>query len=705
MKKKSCRPEQRTKIDYAQLRRVLEQLDIYSTYNQNVHVEYYNFVTILKSAITLSAVKKTSNKYNVPVCPWMTSQILGVLKEKDKWYHKWTKHKNNNYYLSQFKHFRNRSVIMLRKRKKEYYSTKIRQADGNTKMIWEIVNDAIGRRANKQVLPDLIEQNTADTFNDYFTNIGPLLAAQLPYVPDSQQSLSPITNSFVMREIEINEIISGVENLRIGKAAGLDTIPIKLLKDNIDILCIHLLHLFNHTLESGIYPNELKIAKVVPIFKDGDSSAPSSYRPISVLSVINTVFEKILCKRIKDFITKYSIFCHNQHGFRPNRSTSSAVLVLTQHLYRALHESKIAVVVYLDIKKAFDTVNHSILLYKLHQYGFRGKMSELFNSYLSNRKQCVVINDFVSTPRTVLTGVPQGSVLGPILFSLYVNDFPSILKYSEALMYADDTALIFVGDTIGELQDKINEELTRVLTWFTSNQLTINLMKSKYTVFHSKKKAINYEEIVIQLDNTELQHVACYKYLGVLFDSDMHWKSQIKHICSKIAYGCYTLLKARECFDLFILRILYFAFVHSQLVYCIESWGNTYVTYLDPVIRLQKRAIRFITFSKTTDHSRPLFQSLNVLPYSCIYKLKIAQTVRKIIESNEPLSLNLFRSPRRQTRAAANYMFNLPPCHNAYGQRLIEFNGALVWNEIPINIKLENNFMPSLMRFFREYEM
>ncbi|MDD9361468.1 MAG: reverse transcriptase family protein, partial [Anaplasma sp.] len=273
---------------------------------------------------------------------------------------------------------------------------------------------------------------------------------------------------------------------------------------------------------------------------------------------------------------------------------------------------KIAVVVYLDIKKAFDTVNHSILLNKLHQYGFRGKTSQLFSSYLSDRKQCVVINDFTSTPRTVLTGVPQGSVLGPILFSLYVNDFPSILKYSEALMYADDTALIFVGDTIGELQDKINEELTTVLAWFTSNQLTLNLKKSKYTVFHSKKKAINYDELVIRLDNTKLQHVACYKYLGVLFDSDMHWKSQIKHICSKIAYGCYTLLKARECFDLFILRILYFAFVHSQLVYCIESWGNTYATYLDPVTRLQKRAIRFITFSRTTDPSRRLFLSLNV---------------------------------------------------------------------------------------------
>ncbi|MDD9361901.1 MAG: reverse transcriptase domain-containing protein, partial [Anaplasma sp.] len=157
----------------------------------------------------------------------------------------------------------------------------------------------------------------------------------------------------------------------------------------------------------------------------------------------------------------------------------------------------------------------------LHQYGFPGKTSELFNSYLSDRKQCVVINDFTSTLRTVLTGVPQGSVLGPIFLSLYVNNFPSFLTYSEALMYADDTVLIFVGDTTGELQDKINEEFTRVLTWFTSNQLTLKLNKSNYTVFHSKKKAINYDELVIRLENTEL-HVACYKYLGVLFDSDMH---------------------------------------------------------------------------------------------------------------------------------------------------------------------------------------
>lgn len=179
----------------------------------------------------------------------------------------------------------------------------------------------------------------------------------------------------------------------------------------------------------------------------------------------------------------------------------------------------------------------------------------------------------------------------------------------------------------------------------------------------------------------------------------MHWKNQVKQVCSKLAYGCHILLQARECFNFSILRILYFAFIQSQLIYCMESWGNTYPTYLEPVIRLQKRAIRIITYSKYTDSTEPLFKSTGILPFHSMYTLKIAQTIHKILQLNEPLPHSIFITPKRETRAASAKHFNLPACHNTYGQRLLEFNGVLIWNGIPNEVKTETNFVQSLKMF------
>lgn len=206
-----------------------------------------------------------------------------------------------------------------------------------------------------------------------------------------------------------------------------------------------------------------------------------------MLSVINTIFGKILSAQITSLASKHSIICRNQHGFRSHRSTFSAVLVLAQQVNKALNNNKLAVVVFLDIRKAFDSVNHNIMLTKLHDYGFRGRIHKLLKCYLSDRQQRVVIDGFVSSAESVVAGAPQGSVIGPSLFSLHVSDFPSVLLYSEALMYADDTALIFVGDPLNQIESEINKDLHRVNLCFERNHLNINTDKTKRMVFHSRK--------------------------------------------------------------------------------------------------------------------------------------------------------------------------------------------------------------------------
>lgn len=629
----------------------------------------------------------------------MTRQILDVIKKKDYWYHKWRHNKSNEYYLRQFKHTRNKTVALMRTRKKEFYSSLITHASGNTKKIWNTLKEVIGHSQKVHLAPDNVTQITVETFNYYFTSVGPDLAAKICTSNTHNPILTPISNTFVMEDIELNEIVAIVNSLPKNKAAGLDGITARLIQENIDILGPILCNLFNHSLLDGIYPSRLKIAKVTPVFKEGDRSEPSSYRPISVLSAINIIFEKLIAKRVHKFLEKYRVICPQQHGFRPRYSTSTAVLSLTQMLNTTLHNNKLAAVVFLDLQKAFDTVDHSIMLDKLKNYGFRDKTFHLFSSFLTDRQQKVSINNITSSLRYITTGVPQGSVLGPLLFTLYVNDLCQIIS-SEMLMYADDTAVIFTADTEDELQDKLNIELAKISNWFSTNKLTINTKKTKYMIFHSPRKLVNYSIIKPIINDNALQQTSSFKYLGIIFDSNLNWKNQITHVCSKVASGCYALLQARDCFDANILLILYHAFISSHLTYCLESWGWTFTTYLNPIRRLQKRVIRIMNFAKYNEHSKPLFTQLQLLPFDHMREDKTVRITYSIVRNNHPFPVSLFNSPLRHTRNFSLNNFNLPLTHNVYGERLIQYVGAKVWNKIPVDLRNDHNFCKKLKNHF-----
>lgn len=288
--------------------------------------------------------------------------------------------------------------------------------------------------------------------------------------------LRKVDNDFHLEEITHDELKSTINKMPLKKAAGHDGIPTRVLKDNIEILCSPICHVFNLAFATSSYPDILKIAKVVPVFKSGDSNQPENYRPMSVLSVINTVFEKLISKRVKRFINENNVICPQQHGFVPSRSTSTAVLTLSQLINSALHKNEVVIGILLDIKKAFDTVSHSILLQKLESYVITNNTLKFFSSYLSSRKQKVVMGD--STYSTVTSG---GIRARPSI--ILINDLPPALHSSNALMYADDTALLFTGDTLSALQINVMAELGRIFSWFVENKLTLNSNKTKYVVF------------------------------------------------------------------------------------------------------------------------------------------------------------------------------------------------------------------------------
>lgn len=375
----------------------------------------------------------------------------------------------------------------------------------------------------QSIQPEKPSTQVANDFNYYFANIEMNLANQ--FLSSKPTLVLPriVENDFHLEEITHNEVISTINKMSLNKAAGHDGIPTRVLKDNIDILCTPICHVFNLAFASSSYPDILKRAKVVPVYKSGYSNQPENYRPISVLSVINTVFEKLISNRLKRFLNENNVICPQQHGFVPSRSTSTAVLTLTQLINSVLHQNKLIIEIFLDIKKAFDTVSHSILLQKLESYGVTNNSLEFFSSYLSSRKQMVVMSDYYSTYSTVTSGVPQGSVLGPILFSLYNDDLPNSLQNSNVLLYADDTALLFTGDTLPALQTHVMAELPRISSWFLENKLTLNSNKTKYVVFRSRRNNVDTSQINIRLNNSPIQEVDSFKYLGLIIDQHVHY--------------------------------------------------------------------------------------------------------------------------------------------------------------------------------------
>lgn len=691
--------------DYKKTSQSIKEQDFSSVCDVDVNVAYDRFSKLLLSAcVKFKTNTRRATYFSIPVCPWMTESIIRAIKRKEHWRNKTREHKDNPYYQAQYRSARNLSLALMRKRKKEYYNNLIVKANGNSKEIWRIINSVTKSSQKHNTLPDsrtlhCSQEGVAEIFNDFFINL-------TKYPPtsmcDEHEPILPIAqpNSFVFSEISAMEVIGTARQMKSNKAMGHDAIPVKIIKDNIEILAPVLATIFNQAFFSGAYPEQLKIGRVVPIYKADDPNDLANYRPITILSCINNLFEKLIAKRVMNFLEKFSILTENQHGFRNNHSSSTAVNAVTENVNQALNSSNIVVGIFLDIRKAFDSVNHTILLQKLERYGFRGSAINFFRSYLSDRKQYVQIADGKSSLKDVKMGVPQGSVLGPILFSLYINDFAHSLKHAKAVLYADDTALMISSKSCQEAEFLANQDLRNTLRWFKANKLELNIKKTKFILFASNRK-VHPGLCNLNLGQTKIEQVTTHKYLGITLDSSLHWAPHIEQLTKKLAFGCFTLVKARKHFFPQIVRLIYFTVFHSHMTYCIESWGFTYASYCKSLCTTQKRALRIMAAVPRNESSAALFAEFNILPFDRVRDYSTAVIIHKTLTTNSPYHSSTLITPKRDTRHAEHKNLNLPIVHNVYGLRLLSFAGAKIWNNIPNAIKTLPNMLPSLKRYFR----
>ena len=520
-----------------------------------------------------------------------------------------------------FKTRRNLVNSKIRLAKQAYYQNSFNEYMGDSRKTWQTINELTSRKSGKKSVTSLKVNGVSITnptvlstqFNNHFATIGSKLASNIDSSNSDgyQKYLTGTSKRFQLRPTNTNEVLLLLNNLNKSKAAGLDKISARLIRECADLICIPIRDIFNQSISQGIFPDDWKRAKVTPLFKEGDRDDLNNYRPISVISVIAKVFERIVYDQLHAYLEEHNIICKYQSGFRAIHSTVTALLEATDTWAYNIDRGKINAVVFLDLKKAFDTVDHEILLSKLSNYGIHGNAHQWFKSYLENRTQVCSINGSLSESCSLSCGVPQGTILGPLLFLLYINDLPNCLSSCEPRMYADDTHLTYAGNDADNIQLRLNQDLENVNNWLRANKLTLNMTKTEFMLIGSRQRLNTLTESpTFAIDDFQISQVTTAKSLGVIIDDRLDWSGHIDKITKKVASGIGAIKRIRHLVPQSTLHLIYQALIQPHFEYCNIVWGNCGLTLRNKTQKLQNRAARVLTYSNYDVDAGHLFKLL-----------------------------------------------------------------------------------------------
>lgn len=666
---------------------------------------YNKMVCIVKECSDkASAVVKCNRKLPAPHSPWLTNGLLKSMRKKENMYKKTKKRPFNTKLKDRYKMYCNTLNRLLKTAKRRFYENKIDQAGNDVKQKWKIINNFLNNNAKHSPVTKLISSDVeyndpfdiANIFNEQFCG------SQHHTPRTDPQPLQRLPQSFFLFPTTPDEIIAIINNIKV-TSAGLDHIypsSVKLISHAIGTPFSHVINLMFST---GVFPQQLKKAKVIPVFKKGNRECAANYRPISILPFFSKVVEKCFVNRLMKYLSKFNILSPQQYGFRAGLSTDCAVLSFTDKIKTAIDSGCYAGALFVDLSKAFDSINHSILLAKLEAIGVVGPALTFISSYLSNRKQAVFISNVISSFKTTNKGVPQGSILGPILFLIYINDLPACLTSCEPFLYADDTTILSCSTSVVSVTSNLSNDFNNILLWCRNNCLHINATKTTFMVFHSHQKPLTCNPVILT-NNHSIPMVNQCSFLGVVLDTHLKYTDHIAHVKRKAAFGIRILLKARPFFKTHTLISLYFAFVHSHFLYCAASWGNTYPTHLIPLQHLQNQAIRIITFSPYRTNASLLLTEYRILTVSNLVKFSLLVYLFKSVHNLGSFSIFNRDSLKNLncTRFASASNLLLPKVRTNYGKLNTTFVAVNNWNSLPIETK-QSLSLPSFKNNLRAY--
>ena len=372
-----------------------------------------------------------------------------------------------------------------------------------------------------------------------------------------------------------------------------------------------------------------------------------------------------------------------------------ALIDAINYITASLDQRSHTIGVFLDLSKAFDTVNHNILLSKLYHYGIRGNAQLWFKSYLTDRVQCVKYNDELSAERAINIGVPQGSIMGPLLFIIYVNDLPNVVPKLKSILFADDTTLFSSGNDIIRVALELNTELDKLAKWFTSNKLSLNIKKTHYILF-SLSSVIKNTQIDVKINENSIEKVSSTKFLGIYIDDKQNWVPHIDHVCKKLRKSIGILKKVKPLLTQKTLISLYYSLIYPYLTYCQLIWGKASCTHLKRITVLQKRAIRVICGVNFLAHTEPLFNKTKIIRFQELYNYLTIIFIYKLKNNLLPLSfrrqirIELTDIPQQPTRSSAQQKINLPLCRTVMRQNTIMYQLYKIYNELFIPLEFNN---------------
>ena len=628
----------------------LQQVDwtpIYSEEDPNLSFEiFHNIYTNLHNKnFPLQVLSRRKSKQN----PWMTKELNNMRKVRDK-----NRIKVNKGLLDEkeYKIHKNKTRKLIREAQENYYKGLFDEKQNGMKQMWRHLGAMLNPKRDKgpQMINRLLSNDTnvtenseiAETLNQHFCSIGKRLASKIPKSKKNfthfLKSSSP--NSMFFNKIDHKEVYSIIADLSSNVTPGLDKITNKVLKISAEAICLPLTHIINKSFEKGIFPDCLKTAKVIPLFKKGDEATCANYRPISLLSVFHKIFEKLIKCKLLDFLSTNNVLYKYQFGFRKSHSTNLALLEVTEQLYANLNVDNYCLGIYLDFQKAFDTVDHDILLHKLNHYGIRGNILDWFKSYLSNRKQFTFVNGVSSKTALINCGVPQGSVLGPLLFLLYVNDIQNAFTNATPKLFADDINVFLFHKDLKTLYLQANRELDSLNEWLLANKLSLSIgddKDTKYTLFSPTKYPDTSKLPELRISGQLVPYTTTIKYLGVFLDYQLSFKEHIDKLYEKINkyVGIFYLVRHKlppKC-----RRVLYFSFVFSYIYYCAEIYGNASNANLQRLQLVQNRTLRALQYKNKYFPINKMHKSYGILKIQDVIQYKQSKIIHSLLTGAKKL--------------------------------------------------------------------
>lgn len=628
--------------------------------------------------------------------PWMCHDIRKLISKRKKLHNK-AKVSNSQHDWLEFKRIRNKCVNMIRQSKEKYLNKMSSQLTGNSrnKSWWKIVHNFIKPDPNKLLIPPIVDNGNyyeedidkANVFNNYFASQAVVDDSET-LLPDDSSSYTP--NNLSDIAITSNDVKDILVNLDASKAVGPDLISPRILKNTASVICVPLSMLFNKSLSLSKIPSIWKQANVTPVHKKGTRDDVKNYRPISLLSVIGKVFERCIFKYLHNFIRENNLITSCQSGFTPGDSTINQLLSISNDVGKALDTGKEFRVVFCDVSKAFDRVWHRGLLFKLTKFGISGKLLKWFDDYLSNRKQRVILNNCNSEWTTIKAGVPQGSILGPLLFLVYINDIVSDIN-SIIKLFADDTSLYLVVDNPVTVHRTLESDLEKIHVWSRQWLVDFNPTKTETMLISRKRTPIHHPDI--HMNDIPINNVQSHKHLGVFFSGDGYWLDHVNYVISKTSFKLNVMRSLKFQLDRQTLQTIYFSFIRPLLEYGDIAWGNLSNELEKRLENLNIEAARIVTGATKLTSIDKLFKEAGWTSlYDRRQNRKILQFHKMFYQYTPAYLSNLIPTTaseghRYETRNSDHAFITPILCKTSFYKQSFLPSTINQWNKLPSDVR------------------